>query len=62
MKILLSKILYYCGHFVSILIRCGFFSFLYPVYKKLMLWSCDLDKDGKVWKIVKKRKLHEPNK
>jgi hypothetical protein len=62
MKVILSKISYCLGHFVSILIRCGFLSFLYPVYRKLMLWSCDLDRDGKVWKIVKKRKLHELNK
>jgi hypothetical protein len=22
---------------------------LYPIYKKLMLWSSELDKEGKIW-------------
>jgi hypothetical protein len=25
---------------------------LYPVYKKLMLWSSELDKEGKIWHNV----------
>jgi hypothetical protein len=25
---------------------------LYPVYKKLMLWSSELDKDGVIWKKI----------
>jgi len=25
---------------------------LYPVYKKLMIWSSELDKDGAIWKNV----------
>jgi hypothetical protein len=25
---------------------------LYPVYKKLMLWSSKLDKDGVIWKKI----------
>lgn len=58
-KIGLSKILYYIGDFISKFLRWSAFSFLYPVYRKIMLWSCDLDKDGAVWKRVEKRKLHE---
>jgi hypothetical protein len=54
MKIILSKILYYIGHFISILMRCDLLSFLYPVYKKIMLWSSDLDKDGEVWENINK--------
>jgi hypothetical protein len=25
---------------------------LYPVYKKLMIWSSELDKDGIIWKDI----------
>tara|TARA_Y100000590_G_scaffold143436_2_gene164803 strand:+ start:57666 stop:57848 length:183 start_codon:yes stop_codon:yes gene_type:complete len=59
MKVFLSKILYYIGDFISQFLRLNCFAWLYPLYSKVMLWSCDLDKDGKVWKIVKKRKLHD---
>jgi hypothetical protein len=59
MKPFLSKLLYYIGDFISFFLRFNAFSFIYPLYAKIMLKSCDLDKHGKVWKIVKKRKLHE---
>ena len=59
MKLLLSKLLYYIGDFISFFLRFNAFSFLYPLYAKIMLKSCDLDKHGKVWKIVKKRKLRD---
>ena len=59
MSKLLSLILYYIGHFISVLMRCDLLSFLHPAYKKIMIWSSDLDKEGKVWKRVKKRKLHD---
>jgi len=25
---------------------------LYPIYKKLMIWSSELDKEGKIWHNV----------
>jgi hypothetical protein len=54
MKIFLSKFLYYIGHIISIFMMCDLLSFLYPVYKKLMIWSSNLDKDGKVWEDINK--------
>jgi hypothetical protein len=54
LKIILSKLLYYIGHLISIFMMCDLFAFLYPVYRKLMLWSSDLDKDGKVWEDMNK--------
>jgi hypothetical protein len=32
---------------------------LYPVYSKIMNLSCNLDPDGRVWKIVNKKKLSD---
>ena len=34
--------------------RCDLFAFLYPAYRKVMLLSSDLDKDGKVWEDMNK--------
>ena len=61
MKTFLSKVLYYVGDLVSWFLRFNCFSWLYPLYRKIMLLSCDLDRDGKVWKkqkSIKKRNLH----
>lgn len=52
MSLILSRILYYLGHGISILLYCDLLSFLYPLYKKVMILSSDLDKDEKVWKNV----------
>jgi|TARA_R110002167_G_scaffold350788_1_gene563127 hypothetical protein len=54
MKTLASRLLYYMGHLISVLLYCDLLSFLYPVYKKLMILSSDLDKDGKVWESTNK--------
>ena len=59
MRLILSKILYYFGDLISKFLYYDCFSWLYPLYSKIMILSSDLDKDGKIWKIVKKRKLHE---
>ena len=59
MKIILSKVLYYVGDLVSRFLYFDCLSWLYPLYRKIMLLSCDLDRDNKVWKKVNKRKLHE---
>ena len=63
MKLILSKILYYFGDFISKLFYWKSFrllsGLLYPIYNKVMILSSDLDTDGKIWKIVNKRKLHE---
>lgn len=42
------------GHLVSVFLYCDWLCFLYPVYKKLMVWSSALDKDGKVWDTTNK--------
>ncbi len=54
MRMLASRLLYGMGHLVSIFLYCDYLAFLYPVYKKLMILSSDLDKDGKVWDNVNK--------
>jgi hypothetical protein len=53
-RLLLSKILFYIGDTISNLLYFEWMGIvLYPVYKKLMIWSSDLDKDGVIWKNVK---------
>lgn len=54
MKALASRLLYYMGHLVSVFLYFDCFTFLYPVYKKLMILSSDLDKDGKIWDTINK--------
>ena len=49
MRVGLSKILYYFGDFISIFLHFNFFSWLYPLYSKIMILSSELDKEGKVW-------------
>ena len=53
MKIFLAYLLYYLGDFVSkfLTITNGR---VYPLYSKLILWSCDLDTEGKIWKVLNK--------
>ena len=55
MKTTLAYILYYIGHFVSLtLLRVDILScIVYPIYKRCMTWSSDLDKDNKVWQNPK---------
>lgn len=56
--ILLSYILYFLGDLTSRFIdliahffpRANWiFDFLYPIYCRLMGWSCELDKGEKIW-------------
>jgi len=54
MKALASRLLYYMGHLVSVFLYFDCFTFLYPVYKKLMILSSDLDKHGKIWDTMNK--------
>ena len=56
MKLTLSWILYGIGHFISFLMRWDWLSFLYPMYRKVMILSSDLDPEGKVWERNKKEK------
>jgi len=53
MRLIASKILYYCGDLVSNFLYFEWMgAVLYPIYKKLMLWSSELDKEGKIWHNV----------
>ena len=56
MKLLLSKILYHIGDIISLTtMRLGD-GYGWKIYNKIMLWSVDLDQNGKVWKYVKPKK------
>jgi len=60
-KILLSWILYGIGHFISLLMRWDWLSYLYPIYRKVMILSSDLDPEGKVWERNEKPKTKPPH-
>ena len=49
MKTALAYMLYYLGDFVSRFLRITQGG-VYPIYSRLMLWSCDLDTQGRIWK------------
>lgn len=53
MKLFISKILYYIGDFISLTTMKWGDGYGYSIYRQVMLWSCDLDSDGKIWKYVK---------
>ncbi len=53
MRTLFSKILYYVGDLVSKFLYFDFFSWMYPLYRKIMILSSELDKEGKVWENKK---------
>ena len=62
MKLLLSKILYHIGDIISLTtMRLGD-GYGWKVYNKIMLWSVDLDQNGKVWKYVKPKKKSKSKK
>jgi len=63
MRLLLSKILYYIGDIISRTTMEWGDGYGFKVYNKIMLWSVDLDINGKVWKYVKpKKKSNRKNK
>lgn len=53
-RLILSVLFYGLGHLVSVFLYFDCFTFLYPVYKKLMILSSDLDKHGKIWDTMNK--------
>jgi len=62
MKLLLSKFLYHIGDIISLTtMRLGN-GYGWKVYNKIMLWSVDLDQNGKVWKYVKPKKKSKSKK
>jgi len=56
MKHLVSLFLYYVGDIISRTTMVWGNGFGYSAYRVIMLWSCDLDTKGKIWKYVKKSK------
>lgn len=53
MRLILVWLLYSVGHMLSYLLAVNCFSWVYPVYKWLMIKSSDLDIDCVVWKKPK---------
>lgn len=51
MKLLFSYFLYYIGDIISLTTLK--FGYGYSIYRLCMIWSCDLDPAGKLWKHVK---------
>jgi hypothetical protein len=49
MKLIASKILYYCGDLVSRFLYFDRLAFLYPLYSRIMILSSELDKEAKIW-------------
>jgi hypothetical protein len=56
MKIFLSKILYYIGDIISLTTMQWLNGFGYSIYRICMLWSCELDTDGVIWKHIENKK------
>lgn len=56
MKHFMSLVLYHAGDIISKTTMVWINGFGYAVYRQLMLWSCDLDAEGRVWKYVKQSK------
>jgi hypothetical protein len=59
MKFLLSQLLYHAGDLISRTTMRWGNGYGYPVYNRIMLWSVDLDPEGKLWKHVKPRKKND---
>jgi len=56
MRYILSYALYIIGDIISITIMNWGDGYGYKIYNKVMLWSVDLDKEGRIWKPVKQKK------
>ena len=55
MKLILAYALYFIGDAVGHLLLIDCLSRItYPIYNKCMIWSSDLDVDGKVWNNFEK--------
>jgi hypothetical protein len=62
MRLLLSYFLYYLGDTIS---RTTMFignGYGFKIYNKVMLWSVDLDTEGKIWKYVASKKKSKRKK
>jgi hypothetical protein len=62
MKHLVSLFLYYVGDMISRTTMFWGNGFGYSIYKQVMLWSCDLDVEGRIWKYVKPKSKRKKKK
>jgi len=62
MKLLLSKFLYHIGDIISLTTMRFGDGYGWKVYNKIMLWSVDLDVNGKIWKYVEPKKKNKKKK
>jgi hypothetical protein len=56
LKEILSRILYHIGDIISLTIMRLGDGYGWRIYNKIMLWSVNLDQNGKIWKYVKSKK------
>ena len=56
MRLVLSYILYLIGDIISRTIMFWGDGYGFKIYNKVMLWSVDLDTNGKIWKYVKPKR------
>ena len=56
MRFLLSYLLYFIGDIISRTIMFWGDGYGFKIYNKVMLWSVDLDTQGKIWKYVAAKK------
>jgi hypothetical protein len=56
LKETLSRILYHIGDILSLTTMRFGDGYGWKIYNKIMLWSVDLDQNGKIWKYVKPKK------
>ena len=59
MRYILSYFLYTLGDILSITIMNWGDGYGFKVYNKIMLWSVDLDKEGRIWKHIKPKRKNK---
>ena len=62
MRLALSYILYIVGDIISRTFMFYGNGYGFKVYNRVMLWSVDLDTNGKIWKYVKPKKKNKRKK
>jgi hypothetical protein len=56
---MLSYFLYIIGDIISRTSMLFGDGYGFKIYNKVMLWSVDLDKEGKIWKYVKPKRKNK---
>jgi hypothetical protein len=56
MRYIFSYALYIIGDIISMTIMNWGDGYGYKIYNKVMLWSVNLDEEGRIWKRVKSKK------